>query len=88
MFWWHVGRWLTSPVWQVRERWRYDARRWRFARQAVAAWDTVEAERKKIHDNWILTERVDPKNEAVPSLKAKDEALTWVLNLAELERRD
>ena len=88
MIWWRLSRWLTSPVWQVRERLKYDSGRWRFARQAVSAWDRIEAERVTTHNSWIQRERMNPNDPEVPKLKAKDEALSWVLTLAEPDRRD
>jgi hypothetical protein len=78
-----LTRWLTSPVWQVRERLKYDSAKWRCARRAAIAWERIDMERKTVHDSWIQWERMAPADPQIPILKGKDEALSWVMSLLE-----
>jgi hypothetical protein len=68
-------------VWQVRERFRYDAEGWAFARRARGTWDLIQKVRPEIHNKWIVLEREQGPTEEVKLLKEKEAALLWVLEV-------
>lgn len=81
MNWWAVFRWLSSPVWQVRERFRYDAEGWAFARRARMTWDLIQKARLEIHNKRIKIEREEGGTEEVKMLLEREETLLWVLEV-------
>jgi hypothetical protein len=83
--WWRLCRWLSSPVWQIRERAHYDRDGWAFARSAKEAWTKAEQEAKAVHDSWIAYERSSRGMTAVEiaRLKGREEGIRWMMGLVD-----